>query len=293
LVRAFQTVNFDPEQFSENIKTLHAAEAQTAELLDLRQSPLSHPAKTSRICIRAEVLGRLLNSQQRETEQGRKLPSADVLSEAVAEQAKSAPFLSQMPGPLELDRFPAWQLENLSEEFDEFKADLRQRTEDLTSDSDDHNWLWLVHLSRLFRFDDHIFGCILKLIPSTKFGVSDDDCRGALSHMGRLSYIALDQRNVTLADAILTRCLQGIGPATDEHHASALVYIGFIATAASGQESVIKERFAKYLRDLAFLLPQGAPCRALGVELEVLKTFTPLGEWHSFAQAEALCLLGS
>jgi hypothetical protein len=51
--------------------------------------------------------------QQRETEQDRKLPGMDVLTEAVAEQAKSAPFLSQMAGPLELDRLPAWQFENL------------------------------------------------------------------------------------------------------------------------------------------------------------------------------------
>jgi hypothetical protein len=293
LVRAFQTVNLDPEQFSNNIKTLHAAEAQTAELLDLRQSPLSHPAETSRDCIRAEILGRMLILRQRETEQGQNLPGADVLAEALAELAKSAPLLAHMPGPLELDRFPAWELENLSEEFDEFKADLRRRADQLTSEVDDQNWLLFAHFARLLRFDDHIFGCILKLIPSTKFGVTDDDRRAALSHMGRLSYIALAQRNVPLVDAILTRCLQGIGPATDEHHASALVHIGFIATAAAGENSAIKERFAKFLRDLAFLLPEGAPCRALGAELEVLKTFTPLGEWQSFAQAEALCLLGS
>ena len=111
--------------------------------------------------------------------------------------------------------------------------------------------------------------------------------------MLQLSYLALAQRNVSIADAILGRCLRAIGPWTDERHASALVHIGFIATAASGQDSVIKERLAKYLRDLAFLLPQGAPCRALCAELEVLKTFISLGEWHSFAQAEALCLLGS
>jgi hypothetical protein len=293
LVQVFQSVNLDPEQFSENIKTLRAAEAQTAEFLDLRQSPLSHPAETSRDCIRAEMLGRLLILRQRQTEQGQSLPGADVLAEAFAELAKTAPLLVHMPGPLELDRSPPLELENLPKEWDEFKTDLQRRADELTSEVDDQNWLLFVHLAHFVRFDDHIFGCILKLIPWTKFGVSDDDRRAALSHMGRLSYIALAQRNVPLVDAILTRCLQGIGPATDEHHASALVHIGFIATAAAGENSAIKERFAKFLRDLAFLLPEGAPCRALGAELEVLKTFTPLGEWQSFAQAEALCLLGS
>jgi hypothetical protein len=294
LVRAFQRVRFDAEQFSENTKPLIVAEAATAEFLDLRQSPLSYPAETGRICIHAEVLGRLLILQKREIERGRKLPGAAALSEAIAEQAKSAPYLSQMPGPLELDRLPAWQMENLSgEESDEFKSDLRRRADKLTSEVDDKNWLVFDHFSRLVLFDDYILGRILKLIPSTKFGVGDDDRRAALNHMGRLSYIALAQRNVSLAEAILTHCLQGIGPATDEYQASALIHVGFIATAASGQDSVIKERFAKYLRDLALLLPQGAPCRALCAELEVLKTFAPLDEWHSFAQTEALCLLGS
>jgi hypothetical protein len=292
LVRAFQTIRLDCEQFSEGIKTLHAPEAQTAELLDLRQSPLSHPAETSRDLIRAEVLGRLLLVQQRQTERSQNLPSTGVLAEALARQANDAPFLSQMPGPLELDRLPAVRLETLSEEFKEFKADLRRRADELTSEVDDQNWLIFLHLSRLFSFDDHILDRITELVSSTTFGASEEARRAALSHMGRLSYLALAQRHVPLANAILTRCIQGIGPWTDEQQASALVYVGYIATAVSGQTAVTKERFAKHLRDLAFLLPQGAPCHALRAELEILKTFTPLSEWQSFAQAEALCLLG-
>ena len=162
----------------------------------------------------------------------------------------------------------------------------------MTSEIDGPNWLVFLHLSRIFGFDDHMLERITKLVPSTKLGANDEERRDALSHMARLSYVALAQRNVPLADAILTRCVQAIGPSTDEHHASALVHIGYIATAASGQEDVTKEHFAKYLRNLAFSLPRGAPCRALCAEMEVLKTFTPIGEWHSYAQAEALCLLG-
>jgi hypothetical protein len=294
LLRAFQTLRFDPEEFSENIKTLKAAEAHTAELLDLREAPLSHYAETSRDCIRGEILGRLLILRQRQSEQGQNLPGADVLAEALADQA-NAPFFTQMPGPLELDRLPALQLEHLPKDCDEFKADLQRRADELTSEADDQNWLLFLHLSRLFRFDDHILDRMTKLVPATQFGVSEDSRRAALTHMFRLSYIALAQRNFPLADAILTRCLQGTGSGTDEHRASALVRIGFIATAAleHEQDSETKERFAKYLRDLAFLLPQGAPCRAMCAELEVLKMFTPLGDWQSFAQAEALCLLGS
>jgi hypothetical protein len=291
LIRAFQTILLDCEQFSEGIKTLHAPEAQTAELLDLRQSPLSHPAETSRDLIRAEVLGRLVIIQQRQTKEGQSLPGSDVLAEALARQAKDAPLLTQMPGPLELDRLPAVRLETLSEETEEFKADLRRRADELTSEVDNQNWLVFLHLSRLLVFDDHILERITKLVPSTTLGANEDDRRSALNHMVRLSYVALAQRNISLADAILTRCVQAIGPWTDEHHASALIHIGYIATAASGQEDVTKERFAKYLRNLAVLLPQGAPCRALCAELEVLKTFTPISEWHSYAQAEALCLL--
>jgi len=132
-----------------------------------------------------------------------------------------------------------------------------------------------------------------ELVASAKFGASDDDHRAALGHMAQLSYVAVAQRNVPLADAIPGRCLQGVGTWTDESHAGALIKIGLIATAASGQDAVTRERLARYLGDLASLLPQGAPCRAFSAELEGLKTFTLLGEWHSFARAEALGLLGS
>ena len=107
-----------------------------------------------------------------------------------------------------------------------------------------------------------------------------------------LSYVALEQRNVSMAEAILTRSVQWIGAETNEHHVIALFRIGCIATAASGQDFAIKERFGKYLRDLAFLLPKGDTCRALSAEIEVLKAFTPLSEWQNYAQAEALALLG-
>jgi hypothetical protein len=190
--------------------------------------------------------------QQRQTKEGQNLPGSDVLVEALARQAKDAPYLTQMPGPLELDRLPACPLETLSEEFDEFKGDLRRRAGALTSEIDDPNWLVFLHLSRIFGFDDHILERITKLVPSTKLGANGEERRDALSHLARLSYVAFAQRNVPLADAILTRCVQAIGPWTDEHHARALVRIGYIATAASGQEDVTKERFAKYLRNLAF-----------------------------------------
>jgi hypothetical protein len=293
LVQTFQPVSFNPEQFTDSINALHAPEARIAELLDLRQSPLSHPAGTDRDHIRAEILGRLLIVRQRQTAQGQTLPGADVLAEALADEAKNSPYLSQMPGPLELDRLSAWELENLPEESDEFRADLRQRADKLTSDIEDRNWLVFFHLSPLCRFGDHILDQMTKLVASIQFGSSDDRRRAAIVHMVELSHVALSQHSTRLADAILTHCPQGIGPETDEHHTSALVRIGFIATAALGQDNATKDRFARYLRELAFLLPQGAPCRALCANLEVLKNFTPVDEWQTHAQTEALCMLGS
>lgn len=293
LIRAFQTIRFDPEQFSENLKTLHDADAEMAELLDLRQSPLSLPSETIGLCVRAEILGRLAILQKRETDLGRELPGSNALTEALAAQAKSAPLLSQMPGPLELDRLPFHEFENLPEGFETFRADLQLRADELTNDIEDENWARFFYLSRLFRFGDSILDQITKLTASVQFGTIDDERRAGLIHMDRLSYVALSQRHVPLAEAILLRCLQRIGIWTDGRHAGALVHIGFIATAAWGHEAKIKERFAKYLRELAFVLPQGAPCQELRAELDVLKTFTPPSEWHNFAQAEALCLLGT
>jgi hypothetical protein len=61
-------------------------------------------------------LGRLLIVRQRQTALGQTLPGADILAEALVDEAKNSPYLSQMPGPLELHRLPAWELENLPEE---------------------------------------------------------------------------------------------------------------------------------------------------------------------------------
>jgi hypothetical protein len=144
LVRAFQAVRMDPEPFSENIKLLQGVEAQTAELLDLRQLPLSHPAENSRECIRAEVFGRLLLEQKRLGEEGQNLPGADALAAAVKDHANAIPYFSQMPGPLELDRLPCWELDALPEECYEFKTGLRARADELTSDVNDQNWLLCV-----------------------------------------------------------------------------------------------------------------------------------------------------
>ena len=147
--------------------------------------------------------------------------------------------------------------------------------------------------SRIFIFDEHILARITKVTASVRFGASTDERLAALIHLNQLCYLALAQRHVPLAEAILTRCFEEIGAMTDERQVGALIHIGFLATAAFVEEALTKERFAKYLRDLAYSLSAGGPCRALLAELEVLKTLTPVGEWPAFAQAEALCRLGA
>jgi hypothetical protein len=262
LVRAFQSIKFDGEEFSKSVRDLIDPDAATAEVLDLRQSPLSLPSETSSLCIRAEVLGRLAILQQRETDLGRELPCSSTLIETFAEQAKKAPFLSGMPGPLELDRMPFHRFDNLPEWLTEFADQLQYRARRLTSAVDDDNRTEFIYLSRLFLFSDDILAHITKLVASMTFGDSADERLAALIHFDQLSYLALAQRHVALAEAILTRCLEEIGASTDERQTSALIHIGFVTTAAFGQEKETKERLAKYLRDLAYVLPQGAPCRA-------------------------------
>jgi hypothetical protein len=293
LVRAFQWIKFDGEDFTKSVGNFIDPDAATAQMLDLRQSPLSLPSETSSLCIRAEVLGRLMILRDRETRVGRELPGWKALSDAFREQAKKAPLLSQMPGPLELDRLPFYRFDNLPQWLQEFREDLRRRADELTSAVDDENWNRFVYFSRIFIFDEDILARITNLVASVRFVGSDEERLAALIHLDQLSYLALAQRHVPLAEAILARCCGESGECTEERHVSALVHIGFVATATSEKESVTKERLAKYLRDLAYALPQGPLCRALLCELEILKTLTPIAEWSKFAQVEALCRLGS
>ena len=223
LVRAFQSIKFDGEEFSKSVRNLIDPDAATAEVLDLRQSPLSLPSETSSLCIRAEVLGRLAILQQRETDLGRELPCSSTLIETFAEQAKKAPFLSGMPGPLELDRMPFHRFDNLPEWLTEFADQLQCRARRLTSAVDDKNWTEFIYLSRLLLFSDDILAHITKLVASMTFGESADERLAALVHFDQLSYLALAQRHVALAEAILTRCLEEIGTSTDERQTSALI----------------------------------------------------------------------
>ena len=83
LLRAFQSIKFDGEEFSKSVRNLIDPDAATAEVLDLRQSPLSLPSETSSLCIHAEVLGRLAILRQRETDLGRELPGSKTLTDDV------------------------------------------------------------------------------------------------------------------------------------------------------------------------------------------------------------------
>ena len=223
LVRAFQSIKFDGEEFSKSVRNFINPDSATAEVLDLRQSPLSLSSETSSLCIRAEVLGRLAILRQREIDRGRELPELKTFTDAFTEQTKKAPLLSQMPGPLELDRLPFYRADNLPEWLEEFQDDLRRRADELTSAIDDENWSRFVYFSRIFLFDEYILARITKLIASVRFGTSADERMAALLHLNQLCYLALAQRHVPLAEAILNRCLDEIGATTDERHVVALI----------------------------------------------------------------------
>lgn len=288
LVRAFHTVTFDTGKLSHSITSDRTPEGVMAELLELRQDPLSHPSATSRTCIRAEILGRLLILQQCKKTQGRTLPGDDAFAQAIAEQAEVGPLLVHMPGPLELRRSPPWNFETLPELV---QTGLRDRANELTSNLDDPNWIRFIHLARMIQYDNLILARITELagkaaVPSSTI----DERHAAIARIAEIGYIAVAQRHVPLSDALLGRCLETAGASTDAAEASALFKIGVIATAAA--EDAL-DRLARYLGHLARLVPQGEVCQVLSAEMGVLKSLTPLENWHRLAQPEALARLGS
>lgn len=290
LVRAFQQLAFDAAQLSEIIEAFEPDEARIAELLDLRQAPLSHPSETSRTCIHAEVLGRLLALQQRDGGRGKTLPGAEVLAKALEKMAEEAPMLVHMPGPLELDRLPFIQPEQQPEQF---RANLNERASELTPVMDDSNWLRFAHLSRAVRFESNILTRMTDLVATAELGTSEAELRTGLGHLAAVGYITVAQRHAPLADAILARCIQSGGVATNDNHAHALITLGLIASAAFADANVASERLSRYLTDLAFVLPRGTPCRQLAAEIAIIRTFTALAGWSRLSRAEALASLGA
>jgi hypothetical protein len=290
LVRAFQQLAFDAAQLSEIIEAFEPDEARIAELLDLRQAPLSHPSETSRTCIHAEVLGRLLALQQRDGGQGKTLPGAEAFAKALEKMAEEAPMLVHMPGPLELDRLPFIQAEQQPKQF---RANLDERASELTPVMDDSNWLRFAHLSRAVRFESDILTRMTDLVATAELGTSEAELRTGLGHLAAVGYIAVAQRHAPLADAILARCVQSGGLATSDKHGYALITLGLIASAAFADANVASERLSRYLTDLAFVLPRGAPCRQLAAEIAIIRTFTAPAGWSRLSRAEALASLGA
>jgi hypothetical protein len=290
MVRAFRAVTFEPKVFCEHINLLRSREAATAALLDLQECPLWHPSESNRTRLRAEVLGRLMLMQQREEAAGRQLPGVEAVKKAAEAFSECAPLLTQMPGPLEIDRLPALSMSDFPCHE---KTELTHRADELTADPKDNNWVRFAHLARLVRFDEYILSRMTEIISKLNYRSNREDSIDNMAFLSSLSYIAVAQRYCPMAETILTRCQEEMPKSVDETHAFALVQIGLTAVAAFPDETSALNRLATYLTNLAYLLPRGAPSRALSQELEDLKTLIPAGEWHRFCRAEALAGLGS
>ena len=288
LVRSFGAVHFDVDELSQDLDKVRAAEGATAELIDLRQAPLSHPSLTNPARLRAEVLGRLLLLQQRLKAQGVDLPGGSEFATAIEQETQANPFIVHMPGPLELDRLPNCHLKSFPEHF---QNTLHTMAVELTTNITDPNWISFVYLGSLIRYDEEILDRVTELTRRAEFpGANKKERQTAIFQVAQVAYLATAQRHSALAEAILARCLEGVGPSTDEQEAVAFFRIGLIATASLSDAS---DRVAHFLGNLAMLLPQGAACEALSAEIVVLRSLIPAKDWHRFSRAEALSALGS
>jgi len=291
ILRILRYSTFDPTEFAAALAQLQSPRARISELLELQDAPLWHPSDTGKTRIRAEIIGRLLILRDREAAAGRTLPGVATLNDAVDALAESFPLGAYFPGPLEVHRLPIINLANVAPEA---RADLVQRSEELTTDLASPDWARFSHLCRLMRFDDAMISRMTQLIETNVPASSRDlPDRVSLLQLGPVAFIAVAQRSAQLADAVLTRCLHEVDSQTDAAHASALMKMGLIAMAAFEDQKVGLDRLAKYLLDLSRLVPVGEPCQSLLGELQLLKVLTAAAEWHRFSRAEAMLGLGA
>jgi hypothetical protein len=232
----------------------------------------------------------LILLREREKAKGRQLPGVEALNKAAQDLAECAPLQAHMPGPLEINRSPALRMEQHSVEE---KTELWKRADALTAAFEDDNWVRFFHLSRIVHFDEHILSRITALVPAVNFGTTEEAFQSNMFLMTGIAFTAVAQRHLPLGEAVLARCRQEIEKCVDGAHAHALIKIGLIAVAASADKAVALDNLTKYLVDLGYLLPQGAPCREFSAAMESLKTLIPVSEWYRFSRAEALGALGS
>jgi tetratricopeptide (TPR) repeat protein len=249
-----------------------------AKLLDLRREPMYKAGELSPITLRSEIVGRLRQMQLRHEAEGREVPQAVGIQDAIGRLTETGPPLAWFfPGPLEGFRRP----EQFGRALDEETRDkLLQLSDDLLLSN-------VVNLSQLFHLDERVRSALREMVSKSH---SESETLGTKERLARLvqaGVAAAAERDRELAQAIAASVLAMAPGLLEGTDVAVGLHALLIAGAAFEEEGAWAEWLNEQLAGFASRLPAGKSSANLYSQLQELKKVTKL-ELGICNRAEAL-----
>ena len=245
-----------------------------AELVDSREEPmLLYSARTSPGDLRSEVLGRLAIVRARHENEGRLIPSAANIDQALARARGRGDWVKcEFPGPLEGSREIVRALP------DELAEELRTSRPDL---GDPGTWQMAGNCSQIFRLGEAELEPLRRAAEKKRESITAENARDFLFSLEMAGIIAKSTRDTTLADAVADRLVDFATVMSDVHDVYLTVQICLQAAAAYEDRTAWMAWLEERLARIASTIP-GPPNKSLGMfveQLDFVESVLPADAW--------------
>ena len=245
-----------------------------AELVDLQKEPmLLHSARTSSRDLRSEVLGRLTILRARHESEGRSVPYADEIDQALERARERGDWVKcHFPGPLEGCREISRPLP------DDLAEDLRTGRPDL---HDPATWQTAGNCSQVFRLDEAELAPLREAAGRRRESIGAGYRRDILFSLEIASIISKNTRDTKLADVVADKLVEIATEMSDGHDVYMTLQIVLQAAAAYEDRTAWSAWLDENLARIASAIP-GPPNRCLGMfvdHLDTIGSILPVDCW--------------
>lgn len=233
-----------------------------AEFCGFREEPmLLHSARTSPGDLRSEVLGRLEGMRARHEREGRHVPAAENIDQAMKRARERGEWVKcHFPGPLEgcrslVSPLPA----ELAEELRKSKPDLADPTA----------WQLAGNCCHIYQLGEAELAPLREAVTKKRNSIEAGQTANVLWSLEVASAIAKCTRDTTLADAVAERLVEIAAVMSDDKDVYMTVQICLQAAAANEDQAAWMAWLDEKLAKIAGAIP-GPPNRCLGTFIEQL-----------------------
>ena len=245
-----------------------------AELVESREEPmLLYSGRTSPGDLRSEVLGRLVIMRARHENEGRPIPYAAEIEQALVRARDRGDWLKcEFPGPLEGTREIVRALP------DELAEELRTSRPDL---DDPETWQMAGNCSQIFRLGEAELAPLRETAGKKGKSRKAENAKDFLFSLEMAGIIAKSTRDTALADVVADRLVEYATVMSDVHDVYMTVHICLQTAAAYEDRTAWMAWLEERLARIASAIP-GPPNKCLGMfveQLDSLETVLAADAW--------------